>query len=78
MKLVSQRVIYSIMFYVLVVILIFIAKPSLMFDRQQQFKNFGIGGSEKTLFSFGVLVSIVALVSFYLFAVIDLMFGSQV
>jgi hypothetical protein len=66
------------MFYVLVVILIFIAKPSLMFDRQQQFKNFGIGGSEKTLFSFGVLVSIVALVSFYLFAVIDLMFGSQV
>ncbi len=70
--------IYSIMFYVLVVILIFIAKPSLMFDRQQQFKNFGIGGSEKTLFSFGVLVSIVALVSFYLFAVIDLMFGSQV
>jgi hypothetical protein len=48
-----------------------------MFDRQQQFKNFGIGGSEKTLFSFGVLISIVALISFYLFAVIDLVFGSK-
>ena len=66
------------MFYILIVTLIFIAKPSLVFDKQQQLKHFGIGGTQKTLFSFGVLVIIVALVSFYLFALIDLIFATNV
>jgi hypothetical protein len=55
--------------------LIFVAKPSLMFDSHTgQFKNFGIGETQKTLFSFGVLVVVVALLSFYVFAMIDLIF----
>lgn len=74
MKFVNQRVIYSAVFYVLIVMLIFVAKPSLMFDQNGQFKSFGIGTGQKTLFSFGVLVATVALLSFYLFAMIDLVF----
>jgi len=76
MKFVNQRVLYSIVFYILVVMLIFVAKPPLMFDSTGQFKDFGIG-THKTLFSFGVLITSVALVSFYIFALIDLVFGGK-
>jgi len=73
MNFVNKRVLYSILFYILIVMLIFVAKPPLMFDNRGQFKNFGFG-SNKTLFSFGVLITAIALVSFYVFAVIDLIF----
>jgi hypothetical protein len=73
MNFVNQRTIYSGVFYLLVVALIFVAKPPLMFDRDGEFKNFGIG-SQKTLFSFGVLVVTIAMLSFYVFAMIDLIF----
>ena len=74
MNFVNQRTIYSGMFYLLIVCLIFVSKPPLMFDRNGEFKNFGIG-SQKTLFSFGVLTVVVALFAFYVFAMIDLVFG---
>lgn len=74
MKFLNQRVIYSIMFYALIVSLLFVAKPTLMFDRAGNFKSFGIGGS-KTVFSFGIFVTVTAMVSFYMFTIIDLVFG---
>ena len=73
MKFLNQLVIYTIMFYTLIGSLLFAAKPSLMFDRQGNFKSFGIGKS-KTLFSFGILVTVAAMVSFYLFTIIDIVF----
>ena len=76
MNFVNQRTIYSALFYLLVVGLIFVSKPPLMFDGDGQFKNFGIG-TQKTLFSFGVLTVVIALLAYYVFAMIDLIFGNK-
>ena len=74
--LVNTRIIYSILFYILLIILIIIAKPSLMFDEDGHLKTFGIG-EEKTMFSLGVLTVILALLSFYIFCLIDLVFANK-
>jgi hypothetical protein len=76
MKLLNHRVIYSGMFYVLVILLIIVAKPSLLFEPNGAIKSFGIGEG-KTIFSLGVVVTAFSIVSFYLFAVIDIIFGGN-
>jgi hypothetical protein len=76
---VKPRLVYSILFYVLIMILIFVSKPSLMFEKNKvtdtMLKPFGVG-RDKTLFSFGVFAVVVAILSFYLFCSIDLVFGA--
>jgi len=74
MNFVNQRTIYSGLFYLLIVTFLFVSKPSLVFDQDGEIKPFGIG-TQKTLFSFGVLVIVIALLSFYVFAMIDLVFA---
>lgn len=75
---VSSRVIYSLLFYVLVVLLVVVAKPNLMFSADGNVRPFGVGSEEnKTVFSLGVAVVCMAIVSFYIFALIDLVFGSK-
>jgi hypothetical protein len=44
-----------------------------MFDERGDIKNFGIGDT-KTMFSFGVLTVVIAVMSFYTFCIIDLVF----
>jgi hypothetical protein len=73
MKLLNHRVLYSILFYVLVICLVIVAKPAFVFDEKGGVKLFGIGET-KTIFSLGVLVVALSIVSFYLFAVIDIVF----
>lgn len=70
----NHRVFYSIAFYVLVIVLIVVSKPKLAFDSQGNIRQFGVGQS-KTIFSLGVFVVALAIISFYVFAVIDLVFG---
>lgn len=70
---ISSRVIYSLLFYVLLMILVFVSKPSIMFDKTGSIKQFGIG-DDKTMFSLGVITSVVAIISFYTFCVIDIIF----
>ena len=72
--LVNDRVLYSILFYVLVLILILLVKPSAMFDEKSNLKPFGVG-QNKTILSLGVVTVALAIVSYYLFCVIDLVFG---
>ena len=78
MKFVNGRIIYSLLFYMMAFALIVVAKPELMFAENGSIKSFGVGldkdGSPKTVFSFGVLVVVLAIVSFYIFAVIDIVF----
>jgi hypothetical protein len=62
---------YSIFFYVLILLLLFVAKPPIVFDKDGYFKDFGIGGTNNTLFSFGVFTVALAVLSFYIFAIID-------
>lgn len=72
----SSRVVYSVAFYVLLMILLFLSKPSVMFDPNGNLRPFGVG-YDKTMFSFGVFTVVVAVVSFYIFCIIDLVFSSS-
>jgi hypothetical protein len=53
--------------------LLFTSKPSVMFEPNGDFKPFGVG-TEKTLFSFGIFTTVLAIVSFYIFCIIDMLF----
>ncbi len=74
MKLLNHRVLYSILFYVLIICLVVVAKPPYVFDTDGSIKSFGLG-EKNTIFSLGVFVVTLAIISFYLFAVIDVVFG---
>jgi hypothetical protein len=45
-----------------------------MFSTNGDVRPFGVGGDNKTVFSLGVFVIVLAIVSFYIFAVIDVIF----
>ena len=70
---VNSRVIYSVLFFVLIMILAIVSKPSIMFNEDGQIKPFGLG-EEKTMFSVGVVTSVVAILCFYTFCIIDIVF----
>ena len=74
MNCVNSRIIYSASFFILLMILIFISKPSIVFDKEGNIRPFGIG-YDKTMFSFGVFTVVMAVMSFYLFCIIDMMFN---
>lgn len=74
MRIINQRVLYSSIFYILVVVLLIVSKPSLMFDKKGNLKQFGVN-EEQTIFHLGVFVVALSIVSFYIFAFIDLFFG---
>ena len=69
----NPRLLYAIVFFVLLIALIFTAKPTLIFNPDGSLKPYGIG-EEKTMFSFGVFTVVLAILSFYFFCVIDLIF----
>lgn len=70
---INSRVIYSSLFFILLMILVVVSKPSLVFHKDGSLKDFGIG-DEKTMFSLGVFTSVVAILSFYAFCIIDIVF----
>lgn len=72
-KIMNLRVLYSIIFYILLIVLLYLAKPQFIFDANGQIKHFGIGESD-TMFSLGVFSVAIAFMSFYIFAVIDIIF----
>jgi hypothetical protein len=69
----NARLLYAIVFFVLLIALIFTTKPSLIFNPDGSLKPYGIG-EDKTMFSFGVFTVVLAILSFYFFCVIDLIF----
>jgi hypothetical protein len=70
---INSRVVYSLMFFLLLMVLIVVSKPSMIFNREGSLKQFGIG-EEKTMFSLGVLTVVLAILSFYTFCIIDIVF----
>lgn len=70
----SSRVIYSVLFYILFSLLIIVSKPSVMFDQNGSLKPFGVG-NDKSIFPLGVFVVVAAIVSYYIFCIIDLVFA---
>lgn len=71
---INSRIVYSVAFYVLLMILIFMSKPPVIFDKDGTLRPFGIG-YDKTMFSLGVFSVVVAVLSFYMFCIIDMVFG---
>lgn len=69
----NPRLLYAIVFFILLIALIFTSKPSLIFNQDGSLKPYGIG-EDKTMFSFGVFTVVLAILSFYFFCVIDLIF----
>ena len=71
---INGRIVYSILLFVLLMLLMYCMKPSMMFKRDDTIKPFGIN-KNKTIMSLGVFTIVCAIVSFYLFAMIDLIFS---
>ena len=74
---IPSRVVYSILFYILLLVLIVLIRPSIMFNEHGNIKPFGIG-EDKTMFSFGVFTVVLAILSFYVFCLIDLVFTKNI
>tara|TARA_Y100000389_G_scaffold196586_1_gene229747 strand:- start:512 stop:736 length:225 start_codon:yes stop_codon:yes gene_type:complete len=71
---INGRIIYSVLFVSLSMFLVFLIKPELIFDQNEEIKAFGLKKQE-TLFSLGVFTTLVAILSFYFFAIVDLIFS---
>lgn len=69
----NTRLLYSIVFFILLITLVHMSKFSVIFDRDGKLRPFGIGDN-KTMFSFGVFTVVLAILSFYFFCVIDIIF----
>lgn len=72
----NKRTIYSSLFFILVVNLIFLSKPSVFFDKNNSVIPFGVGPG-KTIFSIGHVVFILAFISYYFFTLIDIIFENK-
>jgi hypothetical protein len=70
---INSRLVYSILFYILLILLLISIKPSVIFNRDGSLKHFGLD-EDKTIFSLGVFTVLVAVVSFYIFCLIDIIF----
>jgi hypothetical protein len=76
MAFISSRIVYAVLFYILLIILIVLAKPSVIFEEDGSIKPFGLG-EEKTMFSMGVFTVVLALISFYVFCLVDMIFAKR-
>lgn len=77
MPLINGRIVYAVLFYVLLIMLLVLAKPKMMFEPDGSIKRFGVG-EDKTLFSVGVFSVVLALVSYYIFCLVDMIFAKRV
>jgi hypothetical protein len=74
MKFVNGRVIYSLLFFGLLMVLLYVSKPKQMFSSDGSIKPYGVGEG-KTVISLGVLTVLSAICSFYVFALLDVIFA---
>ena len=70
----KSRISYSIVVFIMSMILVFLTKPSIAFDRNGDLKTFGVSHKNDTISSVGVMTVTLAIVVFYLFCMIDLIF----
>jgi hypothetical protein len=69
----SSRVIYATIFYILSMTIIFLTKPTMIFNEDNTIKNFGLG-EYNSLYNLGTVSVILAILCFYIFAFIDYMY----
>lgn len=68
--LISSRVFYSILFYLLVLCVIVQIRPKQFFYDKKEVIQFGVG-KNKTIFPLGLVVVLLSIISFYIFTIID-------
>ena len=68
------RVLYSAFFFVLVMCLVYVAKPGAVFDQDGTPKPFGVGEGA-TMIPMGVVTVLAAVLRMYLFSLVDLVYG---
>lgn len=74
-SLLAARVIYSTLFFVLASVLLVLVRPRMMFDdRTGEPKPFGLG-PDCTLFSLGLVIGLLAVVTFFGFGLIDMVYA---
>ena len=71
---INGRIMYSILLFIMLMLLTYCIKPAMMFKRDESIKPFGINKNQ-TIVSLGVFTIVCAIMSFYLFAMIDLIFS---
>lgn len=69
----NKRLLYTLLLFVLTVTLVIVSKPSFVFDKNGDLIPFGTGDGQ-TILSLGVLVILLAYLSFYMFNIIDIIF----
>jgi hypothetical protein len=72
--LVNRRIMYSAMFFTLAMLIVLISRPIPVFDEHGAPQRFGLG-PHKTPFALGVVTVLIAVISFYVFMLIDILFG---
>jgi hypothetical protein len=70
----NSRVSYSIIVFIMSMILLFITRPKLAFENDGSLKSFGIFQKKDTVYSVGVISVLLSLMIFYFFCMIDLIF----
>ncbi len=70
----NKRLIMSISFFVLSMLLIITTKPSFLFNSDDSIKEFGLD-TNQTIYSLGVFVVTLCIIIFYIFSMIDLMYN---
>lgn len=70
----NSRVSYSIIVFILSMIILFIVKPKIAFDKNGDIRKFGVQSKTDTIYSIGVLSIVLSIIIFYMFCLIDLIF----
>ena len=68
------RVLYSSVFFVLIMCLVFVSKPRLLFEKDGEVRAFGVGEG-RTMLSLAVVTVVAAVLSMFTFSLIDLVYG---
>ena len=71
---INGRIIYSTLLFTMLMILVYLQKPTMMFRRDDALKSFGINKNQ-TIVSLGVFTIVCAIISFYVFAMVDFIFS---
>lgn len=73
---ISARILYAIIFYILALVIIYLNKPLLIFNLDGSVRPFGLNNKNlnETTFALGTFTVIISLFSFYFFAFIDYIF----
>ena len=58
----------SVLIYIIVVIIIWYAKPRFLFDEEGNFKQFGVGKHKKTMFPVWLFLALLGIVIYFIIA----------